>query len=164
MAIKSTVFKATLQIADMDRYYYADHALTLALHPSETEERMMVRLLAFALYADEALAFGRASAATNEPDLWQKRPDRRDRALDRRGAARRACNSQGLRTRRSGRGHQLRRAANIWWNENRDKLQRLNNLTVLNLPSESTQALVKIRQPHDAAAMLHPGRPRDGDW
>ena len=57
MALKATIFKAELQIADMDRNYYQDHALTLARHPSETDERMMVRLLAFALHAHEALAF-----------------------------------------------------------------------------------------------------------
>ena len=48
MAIKSTIFKANLQIADIDHGYYADHALTLARHPSETDERMMVRLAALA--------------------------------------------------------------------------------------------------------------------
>ena len=59
MALKATVFKADLSVADIDRGYYRDHALTLARHPSETDERMMVRLLAFALHADDALAFGR---------------------------------------------------------------------------------------------------------
>lgn len=144
MAIKATVFKAALQIADMDRHYYADHALTLARHPSETDERMMVRLLAFALYADESLAFGRGMSNDEEPDLWQKDltgaikrwidvglPDER--------AIRKAC----------GRADQVvvisyGRAANIWWNENRNKLQRLNNLTVLNLPSETTLALAAL--------------------
>ena len=53
MAIKSTIFKANLQIADIDHGYYADHALTLARHPSETDERMMVRLVAMALQAHE---------------------------------------------------------------------------------------------------------------
>ena len=72
MAIKSTVFKATLQIADMDRHYYAEHALTLAQHPSETDERLMVRLLAFALYADAALAFGKGISSDDEADLWCK--------------------------------------------------------------------------------------------
>ncbi|MDH4285245.1 MAG: YaeQ family protein, partial [Gallionellaceae bacterium] len=72
MAIKATVFKAALQVADMDRHYYAEHALTLARHPSETDERMMVRLLAFALYADEALVFGKGLSNDEEPDLWQK--------------------------------------------------------------------------------------------
>ena len=59
MALKSTIFKAVLSIADIDRGYYGDHALTIARHPSETDERMMVRLLAFALHADDALEFGR---------------------------------------------------------------------------------------------------------
>jgi uncharacterized protein YaeQ len=76
MAIKSTIYKAALQIADMDRGFYADHALTLALHPSETEERLMMRLLAFALQvpADDhrgALQFARGLSDSDEPDLWQ---------------------------------------------------------------------------------------------
>lgn len=144
MAIKATVFKATLQIADMDRYYYADHQLTVAQHPSETEERMMVRLFAFALYADEALTFAQGISSEDEPDLWQKDltgaierwivvglPDER--------AIRKAC----------GRADKVviisyGRAADIWWNENKSKLTRLNNLTVLRLPTETTQELAKL--------------------
>ena len=72
MALSATIFKAALQIADLDRHYYADHALTLARHPSETDERMMVRLLAFAMNADEALTFGRGLSAEDEPDLCNK--------------------------------------------------------------------------------------------
>ncbi|BES69510.1 YaeQ family protein [Marinobacter nanhaiticus D15-8W] len=72
MALKSTVFKAHLNVADMDRNYYADHTLTLARHPSETDERMMLRLLAFILYADEALQFTKGLSTDDEPDLWQK--------------------------------------------------------------------------------------------
>ena len=76
MALKATIYKAALQIADMDRGLYADHALTLALHPSETEERLMARLLAFAMQvpADDhagALQFARGLADDDEPDLWQ---------------------------------------------------------------------------------------------
>lgn len=144
MAIKSTIYKAQLQIADMDRHHYADHALTIALHPSETEERMMVRLLAFALYADEGLSFGKGISDDDEPDLWQKDltgaierwimvglPDER--------LARKAC----------GRAGQVvivcyGRPADIWWNENRSKLARLSNLSVLRLPVQSTQALTKL--------------------
>ena len=144
MAIKSTVFKAALQIADMDRHYYAEHALTLARHPSETDERMMVRLLAFALYADDALTFGKGLSSDDEPDLWLKDltgtierwivvglPDER--------AIRKA----------SGRAGQVivisyGRAADIWWNQVSDKLQRLNNLTVLKIPTEITQALAAL--------------------
>src|ERR1700710_1536073 len=69
LALKATVCKAVIQIADMDRNYYRDHALTVARHPSETDERMMVRLLAFALHADDTLLFGRGLAADDEPDL-----------------------------------------------------------------------------------------------
>ena len=58
MASNATIFKAAVQISDMDRQYYGDHALTLARHPSETDERMMMRLLAFVLHAHEALSFG----------------------------------------------------------------------------------------------------------
>jgi uncharacterized protein YaeQ len=144
MAIKATVFKAALQIADMDRHYYADHALTLARHPSETDERMMVRLFAFALYADDALAFGRGISGEDEPDLWHK---------DLTGAIKRWIvvglpDERAIR-KASGRADQVvvvsyGRAADIWWNQVNDKLQRLNNLTVLKLPMETTLALAAL--------------------
>ena len=72
MATKSTVVKAELQVSDMDRHYYATHNLTLAQHPSETDERLMVRLLAFALHADERLEFGRGLSDEDEPALWKR--------------------------------------------------------------------------------------------
>src|SRR3546814_14915671 len=72
MAANATVFRAELQVSDMDRNYYATHALTLARHPSETDERLMTRLLAFALHADERLEFARGAASDDEPDLWLK--------------------------------------------------------------------------------------------
>ena len=72
MAISATIYRANLNVADMDRHYYADHALTLARHPSETDERMMVRLLAFAFHAHERLEFGRGIGTADEPDLWQR--------------------------------------------------------------------------------------------
>src|SRR5688500_15197527 len=72
MALKATIFKTTLHIADMDRAYYGEHALTIARHPSETDERMMVRVLAYALHASERLAFGRGLSDLEEPDVWEK--------------------------------------------------------------------------------------------
>ena len=72
MALNATIFKAVVQIADMDRGYYHEHALTIARHPSETDERMMVRLLAFTLNASEALSFGKGLSTDDEPDIWQK--------------------------------------------------------------------------------------------
>src|SRR5687768_13263041 len=131
MATGAMIYKADLQIADMDRHYYQNHSLTVARHPSETDERMMVRLLAFTLHADDALAFGRGLSAEDEPDLWKKdltgaidlwidvgQPEERD--------IRRAC----------GRAKQVvivcyNRGADVWWVQNRDKLERLRNLTVV---------------------------------
>lgn len=72
MASNATILKATIQIADMDRQYYEEHALTLARQPSETDERMMMRLLAFVLHAHEALSFGRGLSTEEEPALWRK--------------------------------------------------------------------------------------------
>ena len=145
MALKATIFKADLQIADMDRHYYRDHALTIARHPSETDERMMVRVLAFALHAHDALAFGKGLSTEGEPALWQKdltgaidlwidvgQPDEKD--------IRKAC----------GRAHRViiysygGRSADLWWAQNRDKLERAKNLTVICLPPADTQALAKL--------------------
>jgi hypothetical protein len=72
MASNASILKATIKIADMDRHYYEDHALTLARHPSETDERMMVRLLTFVLHAYEALSFARGVSTEEEPALWHK--------------------------------------------------------------------------------------------
>lgn len=147
MALKSTIFKAELAIADMDRHYYRDHALTLARHPSETDERLMVRVLAFALLADERLEFGKGLSDTDEPDLWQK---------DYTGAVecwvevglpdeRRIIRAAG----RAGKVVVLAyggNAANIWWKGVETKLTRLSNLTVLNLPLEASQSLAALAQ------------------
>ena len=69
MGLKATVFKAKIQIADMDRNYYNEHSLIIARHPSETDERMMVRLLAFALHANDTLAFANGLSEADEADL-----------------------------------------------------------------------------------------------
>ncbi|WP_044528157.1 YaeQ family protein [Herbaspirillum sp. B65] len=146
MALKSTIFKADLQISDMDRHYYQQHALTIARHPSETDERMMIRVLAFALHASEALAFGKGLSDTDEPDLWQKdltgaidlwievgQPD--DRAILK------AC----------GRAQQVlvysySSTSNIWWNQTGSRVDRAKNLKVINVAAEASQALAALAQ------------------
>ncbi len=72
MATKATIYKALLNIANMDSHYYAEHNLTMAKHPSETDLRLMVRLVAFILNADEALEFCKGISQEDEPVLWQK--------------------------------------------------------------------------------------------
>lgn len=146
MAIKSTIFKAELQIADMDRQYYDAHPLTIARHPSETDERMMVRILAFALNANEALSFGKGLSADDEPDLWQKdltgaidlwievgQPDEK-RIMKACGRASRVVI------------YSYNSMSHIWWNQIAGKVDRAKNLSVLNLSAESSQALTKLAQ------------------
>ena len=72
MSLKATIFKVDLSITDMDRHYYADHQLTIARHPSESDKRMMLRILAFAMNASDTLTFTKGLSDVEEPDLWQK--------------------------------------------------------------------------------------------
>lgn len=145
MASKATVYKAELTVSDMDRHYYATHALTLAQHPSETEERVMVRLLAFALHAHERLEFGRGLSTDDEPDLWRKsltgeieqwislgQPDE--------ARIRKAC----------GRAREVvligysGRSFAIWWAKIAPALGRCENLRVLELPEGSAASLATL--------------------
>ena len=146
MALKSTVFKASLQIADTDRGYYSDHSLMLARHPSETDERMMARLLAFACYASEGLSFGKGLSDVDEPDLIERdltgaielwvevgQPDEK--------AILKAC----------GRAAQVvvlayGAAASIWWKSIAGKIERARNLTVLQLEAGQSAALATLAQ------------------
>jgi uncharacterized protein YaeQ len=145
MAIKATIFRAELSIANIDRGYYADHSLTIARHPSETDERMMVRLLAFALHADEGLEFGRGLSSEDEPDLVQRDltgaiqrwievglPDERE--------VRKAC----------GRAREVDvlayggRAVDLWWEDVRKTLERQERLAVSEVPAEASRALAEM--------------------
>jgi len=144
MALKSIIYKADCQIADIDRGYYLPHNLTIALHPSETEERMMVRLLAFVLNAHEHLQFTKGLSTDDEPDLWQKSltddielwidvgmPDEK--------RIRKASNraDKVLIYTYGGRN-------NVWWNQIQNKLDRFKNLTVINLPKEASDQLATM--------------------
>ncbi|MGF2735491.1 YaeQ family protein [Marinobacter sp. DUT-1] len=147
MALKATVFKATLNIADMDRHYYADHHLTLARHPSETDERMMVRLLAFVLNADEHLEFTRGLSTDDEPELWQKSLSDEielwiELGLPDESRLRKACNRAQKVVLYTYGG----RAVSLWWEKNQNKLSRFNNLTVIDLPQEGTEALAGLAE------------------
>jgi uncharacterized protein YaeQ len=143
MSPKSTVVKVELQVSDMDRHYYAQHNLILAQHPSETDVRLLVRLLAFALYADERLEFGGGLSDDNEPDLWQRdyvgdiqrwidlgQPDE--------SRIRKACaRAQQVVVVNYG-GH----AAEVWWKKIAAGLSRFDNLTVIDLDPKSVDAIV----------------------
>jgi uncharacterized protein YaeQ len=145
MALRSTIYKLELSVADIDRGVYADHALTLALHPSETEERLMLRVLAFALFADERMRFGRGLSAEDEPDLAR---------VDDTGAielwievglpdekwVRKAC----------GRAERVvvlaygGSRADMWWRQNEGPLARCANLAVVAVDAEASASLARL--------------------
>jgi uncharacterized protein YaeQ len=155
MAIKSTIFKANLQIADIDHSYYADHALTLARHPSETDERMMLRLVALAFEAyklqsvcggDGTLSFGAGLSDVNEPDAWLRDFTGRTRLWIEVGQPEdkpliKAC----------GKADEVvlycfNHAAEVWWKGMQSKLSRPQNLSVFRVPTVASQALIALAQ------------------
>jgi len=146
MALKATIYKADLQIADMDRHVYGDHALTIARHPSETDERMMARVLAYAVYFQEGIAFTKGLFDVDEPEVWVKnlageitlwidlgQPDeaRIRRASSRAGQVVVLCYGSGC---------------EVWWKQIASKLTRFTNLTVLQLPADTSQALARLAE------------------
>ena len=155
MALKSTIFKANLQIADIDHGYYADHALTLARHPSETDERMMVRLAALALNAyqlqsvcsgDGTLAFGAGLSDPDDPDvsltdftglkrLWIEVGQPEDKPISK------ACNKADAVLL-----YCFAHSAEIWWKGIETKLTRLDRLQVWRIPAERSQGLAQMAQ------------------
>jgi len=147
MALKATIYKAELQLSDLDRQHYGSYSLTLARHPSETDERMMVRLLAFALHASEHLSFCKGISDEDEPDLWEiDLGGNLERwievGLPEEKRIRKAC----------GRARQVvvitysGRTAELWWQQNQAALARQDKLTVLQLPAAQSQALAALAE------------------
>lgn len=144
MAIKSVIYKVQLQVADMDRHYYADHALNLACHPSETLQRMMTRVLVFALNAHERLEFGKGISDTEEPDIWRK---------DLTGAVEQWIEVGQPEERRilkaCGRAAEVLvyaygSSADIWWKQIAGKLTRTKNLSVFRIDTEAAEQLERL--------------------
>lgn len=138
MALRSTIYKADLSVADIDRGYYADHSLTIARHPSETEERMMIRLLAFAMRAAPSLAFGRGLSTDDEPDLESR---------DDTGALEHWIDVGWPDERRVRRASARARAVSVftyggakadaWWSQGAGALARCENLEVVLVPPDA---------------------------
>jgi len=146
MAANATIYKASLNIADMDRNYYEEHNFTLAKHPSETDLRLMVKLVAFMLNADEQLLFTKGISQDDEPDLWQKalngdiklwidlgQPDEK--------RIRKACGrSQKVIIYMYQEGSAL-----AWWKQMQNSLGRFKNLSVIYLNIEGDIELLAKR-------------------
>jgi uncharacterized protein YaeQ len=142
MALKATIYKAVVNVADLDRNQFLDASLTLARHPSETQERLMLRLLAWIKHAHERLQFTRGLSAEEEPDAWLRNdhlgidlwiemglPDER--------RIKKACTQAAevaLFAYNS-------RAAEIWWQQNKSKCAQYSNLSVWYLDDEQLAQL-----------------------
>lgn len=151
MALKATIYKAQLQLADMDRHVYADPALTIARHPSETDERMMVRVLALALgwpadTNEGSLELAKDMWDPDEPALWHKnfsdeilhwvdvgQPD--DKRLMKASGRARSVSVYAFQS-----------STPIWWDGLVNKVSRASNLTVWQIPTEQSQALAALAQ------------------
>ncbi len=144
MALGATIHKAALSVADIDRGHYADYSLTIARHPSETGERMMMRLLAFALRADAALTFGRGLSADDGPDLLRTDPTGEidtwiDVGWPDERRVRRACSRarEVLVVTYGG------AKAEAWWRQVRPALARCDHLEVIEVPADDAAALAR---------------------
>lgn len=147
MASRFTVIKARLHIADIDRGYYADPVLTLARHPSETDERVAMRLMAFMRHAGPELALANGLTEEDEPDLWEKEATGDIRlwvevGLPDAKRIRKVCTRARHVVIYSYGG----RAAHMWWEAQQGKLQALENLAVFDVPSAASQALAALVQ------------------
>ncbi|HBI11884.1 MAG TPA: hypothetical protein DDY57_17500 [Franconibacter pulveris] len=152
MALKATIYKAAVNVADLDRQQFLETSLTLACHPSETQERMMLRLLAWIIHADERLQFTRGLCADDEPEIWLRNdhmgielwvelglPDER--------RLRKAVNQSSevvLFTYND-------RAAQVWWQQNQDKLRQYKNLAIWYINDEQ---LAKVSELADRTMSL----------
>lgn len=153
MALKSTIYKASLALADIDHGCYADHALTLARHPSETDERMMIRLAALALNAhalqddcggDGHLGFGAGLSDPDEPDVWLRDFTGRARLWIEVGQPEDKPLAKACGKADRVRVYCFNHAAEVWWRGIEGKLSRLSNLEVWRIPTAASQELAKL--------------------
>ncbi len=145
MALKATVFKADLQVANLDQNQFGDYSLTLAQHPSETIERVMIRLLAFALYASEDLRFGRGLSNEEDAAVWETDPSGVTRlwidvGLPDEARVKKACSRADRAVIITYGG----RPSDMWWQQNANALTRYKNLSVIQLSPEDSAKLVEV--------------------
>ena len=145
MAQKSNIYKVELSVSDMDRHYYETHKLTVAKHPSETDERLMVRILAFALNAHEHLEMTKGLSTDDEPDIWQKSLNGTlelsvSLGLPSEKVLRQSC----------GKANKVivypygGRTADIWWDKIKSSTTRFDNLQVTCFSDQDTGALAAL--------------------
>jgi uncharacterized protein YaeQ len=147
MALKSTVLKLSLSLSDLDRNHFADYTLTVAQHPSETAERVMVRVLAFALHAGPDLRFGKGLSSDEEAAVWEIDPTGAielwiEVGLPDESRIRKACGRAARVVLITYGG----KSADLWWRQNADVLARHSNLEVFQLGFEDGEKLARLAE------------------
>ncbi len=145
MAQNATIYKIELSVSDMDRHYYETHKLTVARHPSETDERLMVRIVAFALNAHENLEMGKGISTDDEPDIWKKSLSGELNVwvalgLPKEKVMRQSCSKADKVIVYPYGG----KVAEIWWDKIRASTMRFDNLQVISFSEKDTVELAKL--------------------
>lgn len=145
MAQNATIYKVELSVSDMDRHYYETHKLTVAKHPSETDERLMVRIIAFALNAHESLEMTKGISTDGEPDIWQKSLSGEldvwvALGLPSEKLIRQSCSKAGKVIVYPYGG----RTAEMWWDKIKNSTTRFDNLHVFSFSATDTGALARL--------------------
>ena len=144
MAQKSTIYKVELSVSDMDRHYYETHKLTVAKHPSETDERLMVRLLAFALNAHEHLEMTKGLSTDDEPDIWQKSLSGELELWVALGLPSEKIIRQSSAKSKAVIVYSYGSTAGMWWDKIKNNTTRFDNLQVINLSETDTRAMAEL--------------------
>ncbi|OIQ42865.1 MAG: hypothetical protein BM560_01410 [Roseobacter sp. MedPE-SWde] len=144
MAQKATIYKVELSVSDMDRHYYEIHKLTVAKHPSETDERMMVRLLAFALNANEQLELTKGLSTDDEPDIWQKSLSGELDLWVALGLPSEKIIRQSCGKAKEVIVYSYGRTADVWWDKIKNSTTRFENLQVVNFSENETRELAEL--------------------
>jgi uncharacterized protein YaeQ len=147
MALKSTIFKADVSISDMDRNYYHEHNLTIARHPSENDQRMMLRIIAFILNANEKLEFTKGLSEVEEPDLWQKSFSDEievwiELGLPSEQRVKKGCNQSQHMIILSYQDNSFEE----WWKKEQHKLRQKSNLSLWTLPENLAEELAQATE------------------
>jgi uncharacterized protein YaeQ len=145
MALKPTIFKFKIALSDLERNYYDALELTVAQHPSETVERMMVRVLAFCINAQERLEFTRGLSAIEDPDIWARSLDEQLSLWIDVGEPTAERIKKATRLSPIVKVYSFNSKSDVWWEQGRNKFERL-NASVFRFSWQGIQSLAALQQ------------------
>lgn len=143
MALKPTIYKFRIALTDMNRDYYDSLNLTIAQHPSENEERMMARVLAFCLNATPDLQFTKGLSSIEEPDIWLKTLDDQIDLWIEAGEPDHERVKKATRLAKQVKVYSFNSKSDVWWKQNQAKFAPL-KAQVVRFDSQGIQAFSQM--------------------